>query len=118
MTQVFRGLDKNTATYQRFLKVPTILSLVVLVALFILLTEAIWILMPLRLWWLSILINGVAFVVADLTAFQASKVMLRRRLWEWGRNRFDSWSEMRKFIESTPGWKLEKLAAEESWDDE
>lgn len=64
------------------------------------------------------ILNLGAFFVADYVAFLTYKVLLRKRLWQWAKSRFNSWDEFQKWWESTSASDIEQLLANEAdWDE-
>jgi hypothetical protein len=62
----------------------------------------------------------IAFIASMVGAFISLEIMLvsrgamiSRRMWEWGKYRFDTWEELVTFWAITPAEELEKLADQE-----
>lgn len=93
------------------MKVPAILALALAGCLFLAIVETTIRIMPFTAWgvFLDIMSVIVAFFFGDMAAFFSNKFMVQERLWGLGKHKFGSWAEMEKFVNDTPGWKMEQL---------
>jgi len=108
--QILKAFSQSN-TYQRFIKVPGLLSLALAVVVFALLQEAYWILIPSGVGKVVGAIPAIiaSFLIADFVAFLANRHMTRERLWEWGNGKFGSWREMSEWINNMPAAELDRL---------
>lgn len=101
-------------TFQRFIKVPLILSnLLYLVVLGAFIEVGILV----SSWWLIFLIpSGLVF--AGLLKLYANTKALRSRMWYWGKDKFDSWEEYSKWLYATSTVELDYIAGlpDDEWE--
>lgn len=108
-------------TFRRFLKWPLTISNILFLTLLI---AACYLAISIILHSSSIigvfLAVAFGFVCVEISAHikkYAEKIMLRERLWQWGRHLFDSWDELSGWVGKTNPNELDFLAGEpdSSW---
>ena len=111
----------STAIYQAFLKVPYRLSVVVGF-----LVGGNVFLIPQHLpgrgpsfdlnTFLSLLLSGACGYLSVYAGFAATRLsrlmMVRERVWQWGKFRFDSWEELQEFVDNQTPLEMEAVARE------
>jgi hypothetical protein len=112
--------NKKSATYLLFRRTPAVLSLILALVLWVAGIEFGFVMLP-NSWEANLFIILLAipyFILCDAIAFQANRIMMRKRLWGWGKIRFSNWDEMKNFIDNTPNWKLEQIIKNDyvDWD--
>lgn len=106
---------RDTDTYRRLLRVPTFLSLALYFATINLLVYT-WVAnIPSKwVWVISSIPAGLFIGYFSLFVRRlAYDIMVKERVWQWGRTRFDSWGELDKFMAETPAFEINRLMGED-----
>lgn len=108
--------------FNRFLKVPSIIAfLFSVVGYCFLALNTLWLARDAHGAW-YILVIVLCMVIYPLVIFETSKelnaMMIKKRLWHWGRHKFDSWEEFSFWIGKTHHLVLDHLAGcnDDSWE--
>jgi len=112
----------ETPIFKRFVKWPLIISnvlfLVLVYEMFVFLIDAAIVSAD----WLTIvlLIPTAIFLylIASITKKNANRIMMRERLWQFGRTKFDTWDEFSDWIGRTDPNELDFICGEpdDSWE--
>lgn len=104
-------------TYQRFIKVPTVLAVLLAITSWITMASYTWLL----LWNASSIpfVNLVVILFLAVLCYplilwyvfnEAHSAMIKRRLWIWGQHKFSSWEEFSDWIGRTHHLVLDHVA--------
>ena len=108
-------------TFTRFLLVPAVLSLIFSVTSFLfVVTYTILLVKDKSIWWYGA--GGlVCFIIFPLviipTTTEINRMMIKERLWLWGRHKFDDWNQFSEWVGKTHHLVLEHIAglSDDKW---
>lgn len=111
-------------TYQRFLRTPTIISLILVLVSWVVMTMYTALLMygltpyPIVDWLALTFLCLICYPLMLWFVFKEThSIMIRRRLWLWGQHKFNSWNEFSDWIGKTHHLVLDHIAGlpDDSW---
>lgn len=114
----------SSNTYQRFLKIPTILAILLVVLSWIVMSIYSYFFIygltaypPIDWMALTILCVFCYPVILWFVFTEVHSAMIRRRLWLWGQNKFNSWTEFSDWINKTHHLVLDHVAGlpDDNW---
>jgi len=121
--QLTRNLAASN-TYQRFLRVPTVIAFLLVLVSWVMMTSYTFLFIygitpyPLIDLVAVLFLSCICYPVILWFVFsEAHSAMIRRRLWIWGQNKFNSWPEFSDWINKTHHLALDHIAGlpDDSW---
>lgn len=105
----------ETHTFKRFYKIPLILSNILFFTVWSGITWAVVFAVDPQSFWPAMatgLVGAPALLVALAAKGISNTIMIRKRLWLFGKSKFSSWEEFAEWIKKTDAEELEFLAGE------
>ncbi len=101
---------KQTNVYKRFFNTPMVIARFLAIVLWMAVTDAVWGFQGVMGEYSHLALLFSAPLAISLCGYMfALKVMVQRRIWAWGRTKFDSWEELSDFVHKCDGERLDRL---------
>lgn len=105
-------IGKKSASYDRFVRVPAFLSSLMWAMFLINIPIAAFSLLPTTIFGVICAIPMIVagYFLSNYVAWKVNRVLLRERLWQWGRTKFNTWEEMGRWVDRQSPERLDEVA--------